>query len=165
MKSIRSLLKGETGAALIEFALVVPLLLALVVGIFEFGRAWNIYQVITDAGREGARMAVIQDGQNKQTTVRAAVDTRLQAAGIMKNGESVPLTYESDCGDLDVPTGEPTGAEMFGCGWGRDTGEQARVIIRTPYRFNLLAPIANLLGGGSSLGTVILNSNFVMRNE
>ena len=44
------------GQALVELALILPILLMLLLGIFEFGRAWNTKQVITDAAREGARL-------------------------------------------------------------------------------------------------------------
>ena len=47
------------GQALVEFALVLPLVLLLVVGMLEFARAWNLHQVMTDAVREGARRAVL----------------------------------------------------------------------------------------------------------
>jgi hypothetical protein len=42
-----------------EFALVLPVLLALVLGIFQFSRAYNVYQTMTRAAREGARLAVL----------------------------------------------------------------------------------------------------------
>jgi TadE-like protein len=50
------------GQALIEFALVLPLVLLLVVGMLEFAKAWNLHQTLTDAVREGARRAVLADG-------------------------------------------------------------------------------------------------------
>ena len=43
--------------ALIEFAIVMPLLLALLIGIFEFGRMVFIYSVATNASREAVRFA------------------------------------------------------------------------------------------------------------
>ncbi len=43
-----------------EFALVAPLLILLVVGVFEFARAWQAYQALTDAAREVARNAVVE---------------------------------------------------------------------------------------------------------
>ncbi len=57
----RLLLKtaGERGAELFEFAMVAPVLLMLVLGIIWMGRAYNIYQTITRAAREGARYAVL----------------------------------------------------------------------------------------------------------
>jgi Flp pilus assembly protein TadG len=53
---------NRKGQALVEFALVLPLILLLVVGMLEFARAWNLHQVMTDAVREGARRAVLADG-------------------------------------------------------------------------------------------------------
>ena len=52
---------NRKGQALIEFALVLPLVLLLVVGMLEFARAWNLHQTMTDAVREGARRAVLAD--------------------------------------------------------------------------------------------------------
>ena len=53
-------LSSERGQSLVEFALVVPLLLLLVIGIAEFGRAWMTQNVITGAVREAARIAAVQ---------------------------------------------------------------------------------------------------------
>ncbi|HEV2388213.1 MAG TPA: TadE/TadG family type IV pilus assembly protein [Candidatus Acidoferrales bacterium] len=50
---------GETGQELFEFALVIALLLTLAFGIIAFARAYNVYQSITRAAREGARVAVL----------------------------------------------------------------------------------------------------------
>jgi Flp pilus assembly protein TadG len=55
----RSLRLNRQGQSLVEFALVLPLVLLLVVGMLEFARAWNLHQVMTDAVREGARRAVL----------------------------------------------------------------------------------------------------------
>src|SRR5260370_17820257 len=43
---------------LLEFALVVPHLLAMVIGILELGQAYNLKQKLTNAAREGARFAI-----------------------------------------------------------------------------------------------------------
>lgn len=48
--------RPERGAALVEFTLVLPLLLALVFGIVDFGRAFQSWITITNAAREGARL-------------------------------------------------------------------------------------------------------------
>ena len=50
--------KCEKGAELIEVSFVILLFVTLMMGVFEFGRAYNIYQTITNAAREGARFAV-----------------------------------------------------------------------------------------------------------
>ena len=51
---------GERGQALVEFALILPVILLVMVGMLEFARAWNLHQVMTDAAREGARRAAIR---------------------------------------------------------------------------------------------------------
>jgi hypothetical protein len=51
--------RDERGAAAVEFALVMPLLILLLFGIIEFARVWNARQTLTDAAREGARIAVV----------------------------------------------------------------------------------------------------------
>jgi TadE-like protein len=47
-------LQGVEGAALIEFAVTLPLLVVLVIGIFDFGGAFNLKQELNNAVREGA---------------------------------------------------------------------------------------------------------------
>lgn len=58
----------EKGAVAVEFALVLPVFLVLVLGIFEFGRAFNIQVSLSQAARESARYAAIgfstPDAQN-----------------------------------------------------------------------------------------------------
>ncbi len=54
----RRLARDERGAELVEAVLVFPLLLALIVGVFWLGRAYNIYESMTRAAREGARFAL-----------------------------------------------------------------------------------------------------------
>lgn len=51
--------REESGAELVEAALVIPLLLMLLLGIVWLGRAYNVYETITRAAREGARFAVL----------------------------------------------------------------------------------------------------------
>jgi Flp pilus assembly protein TadG len=50
---------SEKGAELIEFALTFPLLLLITMGIIDFGLLFQRYEVITNASREGARIAVL----------------------------------------------------------------------------------------------------------
>lgn len=54
----RGLGRDEKGQSLVEFALVVPILLLLVLGIMEFGRAYSANLTLQNATREGARLAV-----------------------------------------------------------------------------------------------------------
>jgi len=64
---------GVAGQAMVEFALILPVILLLVVGMLEFARAWNLHQVMTDAAREGARRAVLANPTMNKDSVRAAM--------------------------------------------------------------------------------------------
>ena len=58
MLLIRKLIKNRCGQALVELALTLPLIIMLVMGTIEFGRMFHSYLVITNASREGARVAI-----------------------------------------------------------------------------------------------------------
>ena len=66
----RRRLRGERGASAVEFAMIVPLLIALVLGVAEFGHAFSVQGTLSAAAREGARAMALQ---NDQTAARAAV--------------------------------------------------------------------------------------------
>jgi Flp pilus assembly protein TadG len=55
----RSRIRGERGQALVEFTIVLPILLLLVLGIIQFGVVFNNYITLTDAVRAGARQASV----------------------------------------------------------------------------------------------------------
>jgi Flp pilus assembly protein TadG len=54
--------RSESGQGIVEFALVLPLLLMLVLGIIQFGITFNNYLTLTDATRVGARKAAVSRG-------------------------------------------------------------------------------------------------------
>lgn len=58
------LLKNQSGAAAVEFAIIIPVLILLVLGSFEFGLLFYNKQVITNASREGARAGIVRDGSD-----------------------------------------------------------------------------------------------------
>jgi Flp pilus assembly protein TadG len=75
--------KRKKGQSLVEFALLLPFFLLMVVGVAEFGRAWMTRNILTGAAREGARVAAVQ--LNPATSVSAggaAVTAVLASAGI-----------------------------------------------------------------------------------
>lgn len=51
----------DRGAAAVEFALVLPILLLLVIGILEFGRAYHVQTTLSNAARDGVRVMALQD--------------------------------------------------------------------------------------------------------
>ena len=77
---------GERGAAAVEFALVLPILIILIFFIIEFGRLYNIQISLTGAARAGARSMAIHQPTDVGGAVANAKAATLQAA------PSVPLT-------------------------------------------------------------------------
>jgi Flp pilus assembly protein TadG len=75
-------LADENGQAMVEFALVLPILLIVLLGIVDFGRAWNARQVITDAAREGARVTVVNGSKAGPDSVNVLVSQALSRAGL-----------------------------------------------------------------------------------
>jgi Flp pilus assembly protein TadG len=68
--------RNERGAAVVEFALVAPLLLTMVLGIAEFGRAYHVQSAISQAAREGVReMALKNDPAGAIAATKAAAPT------------------------------------------------------------------------------------------
>jgi Flp pilus assembly pilin Flp len=155
-------LRDDAGAAAVEFALVFPLLLVMLIGIFEFGRAWNVHQVITDASREGARRAVVRDTMTKAVVVPQVIGDRLDAAGLEWDGT---VEYEPNCVGWTPPIAGSADISVSGCGWGRETGEEARVVIKARYPFQFLRPLLVLLPGDGTVGPTVMSTNFIMRNE
>jgi|CZKT01.1.fsa_nt_gi Flp pilus assembly protein TadG len=62
----------ERGAAAVEFALLLPVLLLLLFGIIDFGRALNAQITLTQAAREGARLAALGEPDVVSRTQAAA---------------------------------------------------------------------------------------------
>ena len=73
----------DRGAAAVEFALLLPVLLLLVFGIIDFGRALNAQITLTQAAREGSRLAALGE---------ANVVSGTQAAATGLNPVSVAVT-------------------------------------------------------------------------
>lgn len=64
--------RKERGAVAVEFALVAPVLLALVAGIVEFSHAYNLQISVTQAAREAAREMAIENDQSAAASAAAA---------------------------------------------------------------------------------------------
>ena len=73
---MRGRLRGERGASAVEFAFIVPLLVLLVLGIAEFGHAFQVQGTLSAAAREGVRtMALQNDPDAARGVVRNAADS------------------------------------------------------------------------------------------
>lgn len=136
------LLRDNRGQATVELALVMPILLLLVIGVFEFGRAWNQKQVITDAARQGARICAVANAAPSSfpnNVVDTTVQNALARAGIV------------------APSGQPVVT-----GFQSGTGKPCTVSISVPLNFVFLGPLIGWVNGAE---TFTLTSVFTMRNE
>ena len=63
--------KSQKGQSLVEFALILPVFVVLLFGIMEFGRLWEMANVLTSAAREGARVAAVTSPDVSKATSAA----------------------------------------------------------------------------------------------
>ena len=96
--------KGERGAELIEFALVFPLLLFIILGIVDLGFLFQRMEVVTNAAREGARVGVLPG--YAQADVQARVTQYIQAGGLPTAGGKL-LTPTACQTTITVTSGPP----------------------------------------------------------
>jgi Flp pilus assembly protein TadG len=100
-------LRGESGVAIVEFALVLPLLMLIVVVILDFGRAINYWIDTTHLASEGARLAAVDrvpGGAGLQDYIRSKADTEELRDGGSRSIDS-PLRVCVTSGGNDV--GDP----------------------------------------------------------
>jgi Flp pilus assembly protein TadG len=91
------------GQALVEFALVLPIALMLLLGVFDLGRAVFIYNTLTNAAREGARLAIVNQDV---TLVEQRVQETAFGSDITNAGDPTDpvVTYYHEEPNIDDPT-------------------------------------------------------------
>lgn len=110
--------RNERGAALVEFALTVPLMLVVIAGIVDFGFVFQRYEVITNAAREGARLASLPEYAGKDTLIQnrvreyvkqglsltdSALNTVLPVANVVVD-DTNHITINDGVNDIDLPS-------------------------------------------------------------
>jgi Flp pilus assembly protein TadG len=101
--------KANVGQAMVEFALVAPIFLTVLFGIFEIGRLMIEYTSIANAAREGARLGVIATiqptyiaGEARRFTIAVGA-TPVVTMIVRRNGTPIPITTPRTTGDsVDV---------------------------------------------------------------
>jgi Flp pilus assembly protein TadG len=134
--------RNERGTALLETAITIPIILLICVGIFEFGRAYQTWQVLTNAAREGARVSILSDKTDDDVT--AAVRGYMQAGGLPGYATAGVVIERT------VPLGVNTGS---------------KITVNYPFQFMVLNGVANLVTKGSTAGKPLtMQSVAIMRN-
>jgi Flp pilus assembly pilin Flp len=148
IRFFRRLKKSDRGASLIEFALILPFLLALVLGIIEFGWIYTGYISVTGAAREGARLAARGE---KESVIATRVENHADNFTIIQGGEITSSV---------LTPGYPDGIEIG--------GEIAVQVIGE------LPLLINFIGGEDSIipfpaisndGKITLRAEATMRRE
>jgi Flp pilus assembly protein TadG len=119
---------SERGAAAVEFAILLPLLLMLVLGSIEFGRAYNAQITLTNAARDGVRvMAIANDPAGAKTAAKnaaASVSTTIPTSDVTlstntcSTGAQVTLTIKYNLSTITGIAGPfpMTGKGVMLCG-------------------------------------------------
>lgn len=112
--------RSDRGAAAVEFGLLLPLILLIVLGIIDFGGMLHAQVTLTQAAREGARVAALQ-----QTPDEAEIDKRTKDAIVS------PMLKDKDKVSVDPQT----------CP--NDTDD---AVVKVSYPFEFITPIGSLVG-------------------
>jgi Flp pilus assembly protein TadG len=150
LKPFRCSARSERGAELIEFALVLPLLLVVVLGIVDFGFLFQRLEVITNAAREGARMAVLP-GPYSTTDVQTRVCDFIKSGGVDTTG--CPATTTTVTAATITYDAGPPAKTMAG----------KTVVVTYYHSYLFLGPVSRWFGGNFS--SVPLTGTATMRNE
>jgi len=137
------LLACERGAELVEFALIFPMLLLVMLGIMDFGFLFQRYEVLTAAAREGARVAILPGYTDAD--VQARVNAYLTAGGLTEPatvtvGAAQTVTLGSQCISVRPVT------------------------VTYTYQYVFVGPIMAFFGE-PALGSRPLNATSAMRSE
>ena len=108
----RGLASAEKGAALIEMALVLPLLMMILIGIFATARAWQVHNVMDHAAREAARHGATLDPFD--AAVAQAVATAELAAATVPTGTLLWCVEQgaTPCGYTEIAGTEQVAIEI-----------------------------------------------------
>jgi Flp pilus assembly protein TadG len=166
---IRRRLRSERGTAMVEMALIMPILLFLALGIVDFGRAMNYWNDVNQLAADGARFAAVDKNPGDDNTDAADDDfrhwIRLQAdTGELQDGTVADDTdpdgtrpSEATQGPLRVCVGKP-GQGTLAAG-DLAVGKPVEVVVETDY--NLIP----FLSRNTKFGTVKIRGTAVMRLE
>lgn len=149
VKSTVGRLRSERGAELIEFALIFPLLLLVMLGIVDFGFMFQRYEVLTNATREGARIAVLPGYTTADVKLR--VCTYLQTGGVPAPGCPNPGWVTV----TDTTVAMAVGPAL----------QVKRVQVTYSHAYMFVGPIASLIGNGTFDTNVPITTVAVMRKE
>lgn len=146
LKALRARWRSDSGAEFIEMALAFPLLLLVVLGIMDFGVMFQQYQVITNAAREGARIAVLPNYSAEDARLR--VQQYIDASFLAGDKTTVPTVSVAAAAPIVI---------------GGNCMSTITVTVSYAHDFIFVSGIAKYFG--KTFGTATLNGSSTMRTE
>jgi Flp pilus assembly protein TadG len=144
-----SSLRDESGVALVEFALVLPLLLLLLFGMLDFGKAFNYWIDETHLANEAARWAVVNNNPGSGT-LQQWVLSQADTPELQNGGTSSVPTKAQVC--IAFPTNSQTGTSGL-------VGDPVNVTVSVTYNW------LPFVGGKISKTNVTIVGDSTMRLE
>jgi Flp pilus assembly protein TadG len=149
---LRRFARAESGAEVIEFGLTLPLMLLVVLGIIEFGFLFREYEIVTNAAREGARIAVLptysQTAAARTNNATARAKQYLTNAGLDQSLANVTV---------GAPVSDVLAAPATGCVW------SVPVTVTYPHPVPFLQGIMSYFR--VSIGPMTVRATSQMRTE
>jgi len=136
---------------LVEFSLIIPILLLLILGTVDFAMGFKSYVELTNATREGARYAVVGNPAGLYPTDCTGLDRGNVVSRVCKSAPD--MTDDMTDVTVSYPNGSTSGSS---------------VVVTADYRYDLITPLSSivtLISGGEFPGYFDLSSRTDMRLE
>ncbi|HEX5039095.1 MAG TPA: TadE family protein [Candidatus Limnocylindria bacterium] len=148
MRSRNTVTNGESrGQSLVEFALILPVFVLLIVGILDFGRAVFAFNTLNNAAREGARVAIVDQ---TLTHVQDMAASRTGFLDVPPSDVTVDFRDPDAVDTANSCDGAPGQNAIVGC----------LAVVRVTYDYNAATPILSQL-----IGTIPLVGESMFRVE
>ena len=103
---LKKIISNKRGSTAVEMALILPVLVMILFGIFQFGIAFNNWISLTHAAREGARLAAVGDF-DEQAVRNTAPSVAIQSIDISGEdgdiGDTVTVTVTGNVLNIEIP--------------------------------------------------------------
>lgn len=121
--------QGARGQAMVEFALILPIFVLLLVGLFDVGRAVYAYHTVNNAAREAGRLAIVDQFEDHVQAEAVAA-----ASGLGIQDDDVTVVFEEADGTACPDVGTPAVVRCV-------------AVVTVPYEYRAATPIiSNILG-------------------
>lgn len=124
----------QRGQSLVEFALVIPLVILMLLGLFDFGRAIYAYNTVSSAAREAARVAIVNPNV-------AAIQTEAASQAVALGIDPASVTVAFQTADDPPAACNPP---QFGC----------VAVVTVPYEWRAITPVIGDIIGPIQLSSV-----------